>query len=196
MASDLSEGQLVDAALATYALPPFPGILVAAPAPHGPHVTHYGEAYALAFVDGSGVYCVNPFYVQPGKYASASPADLDSPDNLVATASTLVPLAAFYSSSVAHIRMQADPRIIQAGNYAMISGQLVKSDGHGDPYSPFSLYGLPQTPSFIDGSTNQNGQFSMRFFFPYPGTYIIQADAGQVSNEVRVQVLPNTTLSS
>ncbi|MHB1627945.1 MAG: hypothetical protein ACYCVB_06165 [Bacilli bacterium] len=74
------------------ALPPFSGILVAAPAPHGPSVTNYGEAYALAFADGSSVYSVNPFYVQPSKYASPSPAAMDSPDNLAATANSLVPI--------------------------------------------------------------------------------------------------------
>jgi|GEM_PF-5574110 len=195
LASDLSEGRLVDAVLSTYTLPPFPGILVTAPAPHGPSASNYGEAYALAFADGSSVYSVNPFYVQPWKYASPSPVAMDSPGDLVATANSLVPLSAFYTSSVARITLQTNPRTVRAGGYSVISGQLLKSDGHGDPYSPFSLSGLPQTPDFIDGTTNQNGQFFMQFFFPRAGTYTIQANDGQVSNEVRVQVLPSVSSS-
>ncbi len=190
LASDLSEGRLVDASLATYALPPFPGILVTAPAPHSPSAAYYGEAYALAFADGASVYRVNPFYVQPAASASPSPAALDSPDNLAAAANSLVPLAAFYTSTAAGLTLRADPQTIRVGGHAMISGQVQKANGHGDPYSSFSMYGLPQTQSFLDGTTNQNGQFSLRFVFPHVGTYTVEASTGNINRTVRIRVLP------
>lgn len=189
---DLKQGRQIIHALDTWALPPFPGVLVATPAPPEASGAPAGEGYALAFQDGVTVYRINPFYnrAPQSRYGLRVPFGVDSPATLVQAANSLVPISGFYRPSVRRIVVHATPATIYAGHHAMIVGRLLTATGAGAVNAPFSLLGLPQTPSYLNGTTNQNGYFSMRFFFPSPGTYTIQAGDGVVAGSVVVHVEP------
>lgn len=184
--ADMVEGQHIITALDRWALPPFPGIMTASQG------SPSSEVYALAFADGSAVYQINPFYnhAPHARYGLKAPQGMQSPADLVEAANSLVPTTSFYNPTVAQITIKVSPPTVHAGQYAMISGQLLNQYGKGAAYSPFSMTGLPQNPSYINGTANRDGRFSMRIFFPHAGTYVIGAGDGLVGTDVTVHVLP------
>ena len=190
-ALDLAEGRQIIRALDRWALPPFPGVLIAAPAEASVSDTSIGDVYALAFADGSAVYQISPFYNHAPNASDSlrNVYGMDSPGDLVEAANSLVPTTSFYNPTVSRVTMKIDPSTVHAGQYAMISGQLLSQYGDGVPFSHFSMTGLPQSPSYINGTVNQNGRFSMRIFFPKPGTYIIGAGDGLAGQQLTVHVL-------
>lgn len=189
--ADLREGRQIIQALDRFALPPFPGVLTAAPAKAAASSTSIGDVYGLSFADGDAVYQINPFYnhAPNASYGLKAPDGLKSPIDLVEAASRLVPTRSFYNPTVAQVTMTANPGTVHAGQFSMISGQLLSQYGQGVGLSPFSITGLPQTPSYINGRVNQAGRFSLRVFFPKSGTYIISAGDGEAAARVVVHVL-------
>lgn len=193
LANDLSEGHEIVRVLDQWALPPFPGILTAAPAQSVPSSpAPRGDVYNLAFADGQAVYQISPFYNDGVRAVDAlkAPDGLFSPLDLVRAANSLVPTTSFYNPGVSQIRASATPATIYAGMDALISGQLLNQYGQAVAHSAFSLTGLPLAPHYLNGVTSSMGKFSVPVLFPRAGIYIIGAGHGLVGQDLTIDVKP------